>query len=322
MASIPDRGNQIAESRQSSLSSAAADSARHDDARRRWRSKKFSKPLILAGIGVVFLLGALWLYSSPAELPAPSFATIQLKSSFSISGIRYDVSQPSPSIAKITIYVELPGNVVRTPAKAPAADLWLEVPPGITFETCPPDACRFDPNDKEYTWLQTLDFKYEDPDDNSGEAIATFSVKAHSFGYAYNDINASAAIPRVVFLGPGAVQPVLYTEYDVAAANSYQWSTLQPQLINANEVRWDEPVTSAAQGIVAVGVNDANQTRDNTETFISGALIGLAGGALLAAIQEFLHRNDDAATARAMAGALQSYFGDGRVQRSERGEEN
>jgi hypothetical protein len=278
------------------LSSATDDSARHAKTRSRWLSKKVLTPIFFAVIGVGLLLGARALYSSPGELPTPSFATIQLKSTFSIAAILYDVSQSqtSPSTTKVTIYVQLPSNVVHTPTKAPAADLWLEAPAGIAFETCPPDACRFDQNEKEYTWSQALDFRYEDLDNKSGEALATFFVKAHSFGYVFNDINASAAIPRVVFLGPGSVTPILYTEYyNVTSANSYDWSTLQPQLTNASEILWDEPVTSgAAPGIVAVGINQANEAKDNYETFIAGALLGLAGGALLLAVQETLHPND------------------------------
>lgn len=307
MASVPEMGGPITEGQQPPLNSATADGARHDGAWSRWwRSKRIWKPFILSVIGVGFLLGGFWMYSSPGELSTPSFATIQLKSAFPIGSILYDVSQTSPSIAKITVFVDLPGNVLHTPTKAPAVDLWLEVPYGIGFETCP-KACRRDPNEQEYTWLQTLDFKYEDSDANSGEALAIFSVEAHNFGYVFNDVNAAAAIPRVVLVGQGAATPILYTEYNVTSANSYDWSSLQPQLTNASEVRWDEPVTSGATpGTVAVGMDQANEAQDNFETFIAGAFIGVAAGALLAAAQEWLHRNDDADTAKAVIGALRS----------------
>jgi hypothetical protein len=274
-------------------SSATADSARDDNARSQWLSVKILRPIILGLIGVGLLLGGMALYSSPSEPSPPSVATIQLKSTFSIAAIRYTVSQASPSITKITIYVQLPSNVIDTPTKAPAADLWLELPPGVSFEACPPDACRFDPNDKQNTWFQALDFKYENFDNKSGEALTTFFVKAPSFGYVFNDTNASAAIPRVDFFGPGSVTPILYTDYyNVTSADNFDWST-QPQLKNATEILWYEPVTSgAAPGIVAAGINHANETKDINYTFFAGALIGLAGAALLAAIQETLHVND------------------------------
>jgi hypothetical protein len=277
------------------LSSTTADSAPHDYTRSRYLSKKILRPAILTAIGAALLLGAIRLYSSPGELSTPSFATIQLNSTFPIGAILYDVSQTSRSIAKITISVQLPAGVLQPPAKAQPAELWLEVPPGIDFEKCLAGSCNFDQNDKEYSWQWWLDFSKVDPDNKSGVAFATFFVKAHNFGYAFNDVNASAAIPRVDSLGQGSGTPILYTEYyNVTSAGSYDWSSFQPQLTNATEILWDEPVTSGATpGIVAVGINHANEAKDNNKTFFAGALLGLAGGALLAAVQEALHANDE-----------------------------
>lgn len=275
----------------------AADSGRPHD-KGPWRpSKKISIAIAFAGVGVGLILGALWLYylSSPSQLSAPSFATVQVAATFPIAEIRYDASssQSSPSVTKITIYVQLPSNVLNTPAGA-AAVLYLEAPSGISFDSCPRSACRFDPNEDAYTSTQTLNFIYEDTDNNSGEAIATFFVNAGSFGYVNNDINAMAAIPRVIFVGPASVALEFYTDYDdVAAPDNYDWSAPSPQLKNASKIRWDEPVSGgAAPGEVAVGINSANQSWDNYRIFIAGALLGLAGGALLLALQEALHADD------------------------------
>lgn len=275
----------------------ATDGGRPDAKRRRRPPKKVSIPVVFAVVGVGLILGALWLYylSSPGQLSAPSFATVQLASTFPVAEIRYDASSsPSaPAITKITIYVQLPSNVLNTPTGASAV-LYLEAPSGISFESCPRSACRFDPNEDAYTSSQTLNFIYEDTDDNSGEAIATFFVKTGSFGYVNNDIDASAAIPRVIFLGQASVTPEFYIDYDnVAAPDDYDWSAPSPQLKNASEIRWDEPVSGgAAPGGVAVGINSANESWDSYKIFIAGALLGLAGGALLLALQEALHAND------------------------------
>ncbi len=208
MSSSPDLGGRIIQGQQSQPSSAPGDSVRLRNRRSRWRPKKIqwrprkpSKHVALAIIGLGFLAGGVlvYLYAAPGELATPPFTTIQLQSTFPIAEILYDVSMPAPSITNITIYVQLPANQLHVPAKASAADLWLEVPPGTVYQNCPPGPCRLDPNEKEYIWLQPLDFKYEDKDNKSGEAIATFTVKAHSLGYAADYINASAAIPRVVF---------------------------------------------------------------------------------------------------------------------------
>lgn len=278
-----------------------------------WRPRKIPAYLAMAVIGLALLVGGLLMYSyaAPGELAAPPFTIIQLQSKFPIAGILYDVSEPTASITDISIYVQLPTNQLHAPVKAPAAELWLEMPPGIDFQSCSRDSCRFDPNDEEYVWTQRLDFKYEDFDTKSGEAVAKFFVKAHSLGYANNEINSSAAMPRVVFSGPGSAETTLYTRYNVTSADNYDWSTFRPQLASTREVLWSEPVTNAAEGTVVTGTDQANVSKQNRETLFAGALIGLAGGALVAAVQEWLHRNDDKATAKAMVDALPSHLGVG-----------
>jgi hypothetical protein len=45
-------------------------------------------------------------------------------------------------------------------------------------------------------------------------------------------------------------------------------------------------------GRIATGVNHLAQAADDHRTFFAGALLGLAGGALLSAVQEALHARD------------------------------
>lgn len=101
-----------------------------------------------------------------------------------------------------------------------------------------------------------------------------------------------AAIPEVLYYGPGS--PTLFTEYDNAPLGSnYDWSALPTLFGNGTKVLWSEPVTGGlSPGRIAVGINQANQTKNSNKTFFAGALIGLAGGALLSAVQEALHAND------------------------------
>jgi hypothetical protein len=41
-----------------------------------------------------------------------------------------------------------------------------------------------------------------------------------------------------------------------------------------------------------VGLNHSAQTRDDIKIFIAGALLGIAGGAIIAAVQEAMHLGD------------------------------
>jgi len=269
------------------------------DAKRfKWPSRKVAIPVIFGVVGVVLTLGSIGLYflSSPGQLTALSYTTVQVNSSFPIAELRYEVRPSStyPSITIITIFAQLPNNVLNPPAKAAAATAYLQLPAGVSFATCP-RSCDLDPNANAYIWSQPLNFEYMDKDSGSGVAEATFPVKDSSFGYAANGTTASAAIPKAFYLGPGSAPAQLYASYDnVGAPNAYDWSGLQPQSTSASEIIWDESVPSGGTlGEIDQGVNDDAQSQDGYKIFLAGALIGLAGGALLAALQEALHAKDD-----------------------------
>lgn len=285
LASRPEENQSSQPSRDS-----GTDTSAHPDDRQRSRplAKKLLRPIVLAIVGGVLFVLAIALYPSPGEIASPSYVTLELRSTFSIGSVSYYVSQMSSSIAKILVVVELPLGVRQPAANAPATDFFLIPPPGITFQTCPNDFCYWDGNG--YYWTETLNFNEDDA--GTGFTNATFFVKAHSFGYAFNDVDAAAAIPQVTLDGPGSLS--LHTQYDNAtSANSYDWSALPTGFANATTASWDEQVTSGVNpGRVAVGINQGNEQKDSNKTFFAGALIGLAGGALLSAVQEFLHMND------------------------------
>jgi hypothetical protein len=305
MANIPDRGSPVPassprpeESQPSPLppGSATVDGAHHDNrSRSRLLFKKFLRPIVLTVIGVGLFLVAMALYPRQGELPTPSSATVQLSvPKISISTISYRVSQISTSVARITVQVQLAPHVHHPPAKGPGIVLFLFLPPGMAFKTCPTGFCHFIRGSNVYYWGVTLNFNGVNPVNNGGVANATLFVKAHRFGYAHNRINAAAAIPGVFLNGARPIAPELYVEYNNAtSANRYDWSGLPTDSASGTKATWVEPVTSGgAPGRVAVGVNHANEAIDSNKTFFAGALIGLAGGALLSAVQEALHASD------------------------------
>jgi hypothetical protein len=257
----------------------------------RSRRKKILTPIVLALIGGTLILVAIALYPSSNEPSVPSYATIGMSSSFKIGKIEYYVSQVSPSVTEVFVRIVQPIGVRPPPAKASTHSIALFLPPGIAFRTCPEGFCFRQRN--QYYWKEELKFRpvSSGMPSSTGMAFANFFVRAHGFGYASNDVTALAAIPQVFYDGPGS--PTLTTAYENASsASSYDWSAFPTESINGTEAVWDEPVASGgAQGRVAVGINHANQTKDNNMTFLAGALIGLAGGALLSAVQEALHAN-------------------------------
>ena len=106
-----------------------------------------------------------------------------------------------------------------------------------------------------------------------------------------NGVNASAAIPEVLYRGLG--QPILLTLYHLRSASSYDWSASPVAAVTSATAQWQQDVVSGdTPGRAAVGVDHSAQTRDDIKIFIAGALLGIAGGAIIAAVQEAMHLSD------------------------------
>ncbi len=84
--------------------------------------------------------------------------------------------------------------------------------------------------------------------------------------------------------------------YHIPGANTYDWSSTPAATLTNSRAVWTEQVTPATafmQGVtqprVAFGINHAAETNDSNLILAVGVLFGLAGGALVAAVQETLH---------------------------------
>jgi len=261
--------------------------------------KKIVAPAVMVIIGVGLLLGAIALYSSPGEPSSPPYPTLQLHSTFPLSNLIYTVDQVQPALARITVEAEMPAGTVRPPASAPVAHLFVALPRGTTFWTCP-NAVGLARVTRPWCshvgslsiWVQPLVFRtIRGPFASYGAAFTTVFVRARSFGVHFNDVTASAAIPAIEHDAAGVL--VLTAQYNIPSASSYDWSAFPTLFANGTYAMWDEQVpASVADGKAAIGVNHANQAKDANMTFIAGALLGLAGAAFLVGIQEALHIND------------------------------
>jgi hypothetical protein len=125
--------------------------------------------------------------------------------------------------------------------------------------------------------------------DTRGDASASFYVKAKSLGLSVNGLNAQAVLPEAFYTGVGTPEFLVY--YSIPSAATYDWSALPPAAFSASSATWSEPlVQEDTAPKIAVGINQSRQSSDNHLAFVAGALIGLAGGAVLSAIQEALSR--------------------------------
>ena len=252
--------------------------------------KKYRTAIILAAISLVLFLVTAGLYPSTAQLPVPLASTLALQATRPVASITYEVDQISSSVAEMKITILLPVGAPIPPANTPAVGLVVSPPIGTSFTTCPAQACKSEPNGVS-SWKVLLAFRpFTSPNGTSGIAFADFFVRAHSFGGTYNDVNASVVAPAVIYHGSGT--PTLLTQYNIPDAAKYDWSVFPLEFAGPTFATWSEPVTSGQIAArVADGTDFANQGKDNYHTFLAGVILGLAGGALLTALQETLDAN-------------------------------
>jgi hypothetical protein len=254
----------------------------------RSRLRKILTPLILSILGLVLLAVAAVLYPRSTEISAPAYPQVVVFTKFGITSINYRIAQVSPATAEIFITADRPLPGPR--ASTQPANVTVNLPPGITFRNCTCDLGVFG----SYA-IGPLTFNH------LGDASVAFFVKASSFGVTFNGVNAYAAIPEISYSGPG--QPEFYIQYGIPSADSYDWSAFPTAFITNSLVIWKETLSSVSPsglvtatdgtpGRVAVGINHGGESSDDNKTFLAGILAGLAGAAILSAIQEALHALD------------------------------
>jgi hypothetical protein len=244
--------------------------------------KLIATPVVLALLGLALLPVSLLLYPSSGQTSAPAFARLSVLTNERMTFITYAAVQVSPALARIE--VEVVRGVSAAPITGtPFASLALSPPIGTTFPSCPElQGCKEIPGlVPAYLWTVPLVFNAV------GAAYESFYVKASSLGVSDNGINALAAIPEVIYSGTGA--PEFLAGYHIPLAASYDWSALPPAAFKGSIVAWTEQLEfNDTPAKVAVGINQSRQSNDNHLAFIAGALIGVAGGAVLSAIQKVL----------------------------------
>jgi hypothetical protein len=243
-------------------------------------------PLILAGLGAALLIAGWLLYPSVSQSPAPAYSELVLTSAVPVNYISYEVYQSHPNTAVMRISVVLPPH-----QSAGAATLEVEPPIGTMFVDCPPPACHIlrEGGETSSSWIEHLVFT------RIGSAplnaSAHFRVKASSFGVAANGVTATASIPDVTYSSPaGRTEAALIAGYNIPSASSYDWSAFPTFRVDHFAAYWQEPMPQGETSArAAVGINHAAQSDLDTRSLLAGTLIGIAGGAIIAAVQEALH---------------------------------
>jgi hypothetical protein len=240
--------------------------------------------LLVTGVALTVVSFA-WILPRPTSLGQP--ATFQL------------VVYGYPASVYLTVYPEPDTSdqviLLTEPQGQPLIGASLTVPPGTRVLSCGhPSRCTGGPSDPVGT-LVTLSF--------TAKGTASVVVGGREVGYDSNGTTAYAQLPLVqVPLGsePAAETPSVSVTYEIPNAKSYDWNTgPQPQTVGTGSITWSLLTATTGAGFqsdpVAVGgVDNAAQQRQSLMTFVAGTLLGIAGGALIGALQEAIDvRKDD-----------------------------
>jgi hypothetical protein len=258
---------------------------------KRSRRKKILVPAVLTVIGLAILLAGFLMYPRRGEPAPPINASVTISGSATMPPIwfiYYTVDQVRPDVASVT--VRLLPSVSRV-APGARATVILDAG-GAAIMNCSP-SCH------PAFGSAAAVVKFGSRTATAPTPTAHFLVKAHSFGVTANGVTAAAAFPDITFSGVHQ-QPLLMMDYQIPAANTYDWSANPTIGLSKSHATWEEPVIPSNQqqrlgagGLtptrVATGINHTAETNDNTLTLVAGVLFGLGGGALVAAVQEALH---------------------------------
>ena len=245
--------------------------------------KRYRASAIIFALGLGLLLSAHAVYPSPETgIPIPPYPRLVISTNRPVAEVYYSVKQYS-GVAKLSITVAVSGS-------QPAGTMEIDLPQHYTFRggcgfLCQPLAIAYGP-----ARSTRLNF-------SAGKASASYDVNANSFGVDTNGVNAYAALPEVSYELTGALPgstapPTFWANYQIPHARSYDWSSFPPASYRG-AIIWKELLTLTTgdtAGRAALGIDHTREASDTTWTFIAGALLGLGGGALLAAIQDALSK--------------------------------
>lgn len=255
------------------------------------RAHPLWRPTILLVLTLIGLAAGIW-----AIVIFPSRAPIVYPQPFKISIVsEYSISHVYVSIWSSEQYTYM--QVGAAPESAPSTlgnegyiDIYIV---GDIHVKCPSSvACSFSP----IQGYQTEQWEIAVPITAlpNGHLVSyVVAIEDPRFGPASNGQSATAQLPIVSTAAnlPGSA-PEIDLAYKVPNADTYDWSTPPALYVSSSWPDWSEQLSSSVSEIPPVaitGTNNAVQAQDNRSTFISGILLGVAGAAAIAFVQEGMH---------------------------------
>ena len=249
--------------------------------------------LVIAGL---FVFGALRLL--PSDTPTYTPKTVGISDVVSSDPVRNVLISVSTHGADYEVDITVITNHPRSTGAGNTVGLNLHLPEPPNNSKCHVDNCLNEGAGQGHVVLlqarsyplevlpaQSIGKPPSQPSTTLWAADLYATVVGPGFAFDANGVTAEAELPSVSVTAT-VLMPVT-VDYEIPGAASYDWGGTPTYYFPLqNHVQWQESSSDAMNPIVVDGVDHAAQSRENTNIFIAGILLGLCGGALVAAIQE------------------------------------
>lgn len=263
------------------------------------------------GLSLISVAVAVEILPVPSAVYLPNPYSIQVWRSYGLAAVRVDVLLQRPDQFEITIRLE-----TLPPKKADAYGMGeLRLPSDVMVISCHPTqslgvrviyprvndpGCIRPTRDPESDGPD-LEFVMThfrpDPQENNSYWFdsVTVTVSASRFAFDSNGQETEAVLPALqadsLYPPQQKLAPTMGVRYEVPGASGYDWplsvdgTGQDERQINSNSIQWTESAPQAANVISIDASDKAAQENGQLFLFITGACVGFAGGALLAAFQ-------------------------------------
>jgi hypothetical protein len=257
--------------------------------------------VVLAVIGIGLLPVAFLLLAAGGENEQPTAPEtfVAVGTAAPVQLMLYEVDRLGPSTYLLIMSLQA---AVRTNSSDNGVDIEALLPAGWRFGSCSSAAsyCTGHPTFSAYTgegqgMKAKWNVAYAGSDSYTQVQVL---VKGPDFGYAVNDVGESVSLPEVDIYHTADNFPLNVTYSGIPAPEKYDWSSFPPSVETSSYSEWTEEIVGGYQSPrIAVGIDHGAQNHEATDTFLAGAIVGLAGAALIGSLQEALHiwadRSDD-----------------------------
>jgi hypothetical protein len=244
--------------------------------------------MILLGLALAGIAAGVWaiaLFPEHSPLVNPTPFEVVIDSHTPLDTVSLDITRTGQSVYRVTIYVTAGIHV----AGQNEGDLSIYVP-GDFPVSCSRGVmyCSYEAAFDYTTMIEPMIIEVD-----GRNRLYHMTINDPRFGFASNGESAVAELPTVE--GTGLGTPMFAAGYKIPHADEYDWSVPPQVYSTAGLVYWPEgPANVSHSGAVVqsaqiTGANHQAEAQDDRDTFISGILLGVAGGAAIAALQEGLH---------------------------------